>query len=341
MHLQERIHLLADLGLYMASEDEGWKEVKQRAEQENGWFTQPFIALSINNIATAFLDEKKIAAWAKSYDLPEQNLSPKMLGLIMAGNIPMVGFHDFLGIFLCGHRQVIRTSSKDQALIRHILAYCLDKDERFGNYFSFGEMLKGCDAYIATGSNNSARYFDYYFAKYPHIIRRNRTSVAILTGKESKESLEKLADDVYSYFGLGCRNVTKIYVPEAYDFIPLLAAFRKYGDLAMHNKYKNNYDYQLTILILNKLYYMSNDTILLKEDSSPFSPISLLHYEYYKDLDTVLASLTGNNDIQCIAGDGFLPFGTTQKPGLSDYADGIDSMQFLKKLGIPESSLKA
>ena len=171
-----------------------------------------------------------------------------------------------------------------------------------------------------------------YFAKYPHIIRRNRTSVAILDGNETAEDLGKLADDVYQYFGMGCRNVTKIYVPEGYDFIPLLEAFRKYDRLADFHKYKNNYDYQLAILIINKRFYMTNDSIILHEEKQPFSPISQLNYEFYADKKPVWESLTGNADIQAIIGKDGLPFGNGQKPALKDFADGVDTLQFLLEL---------
>ncbi len=255
----------------------------------------------------------------------------------MAGNIPLVGFHDFLAIFLSGHRQLIKPSARDQVLIRHLAeqlaAACPAAAERFG----FAERLNGCDAYIATGSNNSARYFEYYFSKYPHIIRRNRTSVALLNGRETQQELEALADDVYQYFGLGCRNVTQLYVPDGYDFLPLLAAFRKYDYLADLARYKHNYDYQLTLLILNKRKYLSGESILLTEDNSPFSPISVLHYVYYRPGEPI-AALTGDNpDIQCVVGNehhfaNLVPFGHAQHPGLTDYADGVDTMQFLCSL---------
>jgi hypothetical protein len=250
----------------------------------------------------------------------------------MAGNIPLVGFHDFLCVFISGHRQTIKPSSKDDVLIRHLVQHLNQRDAETLQSISFSEMLKGCDAYIATGSNNSARYFDYYFSKYPHIIRRNCTSVAILMGDESKEELERLADDVYQYFGLGCRNVTKIYVPQQYDFIPLLQAFKKYDHLIDHHKYKNNYDYQLAMLILNKKYYMSNESVLLLEEPSLFSPISRLNYEFYTDIFALRSNLEQQEDIQCITGKGAIPFGQAQQPCLTDYADGADTLQFLRAL---------
>jgi len=193
-------------------------------------------------------------------------------------------------------------------------------------------MLKGCDAYIATGSNNSSRYFEYYFGKYPHIIRRNRTSVALLTGEETNDELEKLADDVYLYFGLGCRNVTKIYVPDKYDFVPLLSAFKKYDYLAGHNKYKNNYDYNLALHLLNKKYYMTNGSILLIEEPSVFSPISQLNYEFYDNKKELTASLQSRDDLQSIISKDLIPFGRGQYPALDNYADGVDTLEFLTSL---------
>ena len=193
-------------------------------------------------------------------------------------------------------------------------------------------MLKDCDAYIATGSNNSARYFEYYFKKYPHIIRRNRTSVAILDGNETTEELEKLADDVHLYFGMGCRNVTKIFVPKDYDFIPLLTAFKKYDHFKDHHKYKNNYDYNLALHILNGKFYMANESLILLENPSIFSPISQLNYEFYTDKNTVEESLRSMEDLQCTVGHDYIPFGQAQLPSLTDYADGIDTINFLTKL---------
>jgi hypothetical protein len=193
-------------------------------------------------------------------------------------------------------------------------------------------MLKGCDVYIATGSNNSARYFEQYFAKYPSIIRRNRTSVAILTGKESTADLDKLSDDVHLYFGLGCRNVTKIFVPKEYDFVPLLRSFDKYNYFRDHNKYKNNYDYQLSIALMNNIYYMTNESTLLIESEEIFSAISQLNYSFYEDDEKVKATLSENADVQCIIGTGNIAFGQAQQPGLFDYADGVDTMQFLLTL---------
>ena len=193
-------------------------------------------------------------------------------------------------------------------------------------------MLKGCDAYIATGSNQSARHFEQYFAKYPHLVRNNKTSVAVLSGDETAAELEKLSDDIHFYFGLGCRNVTKLFVPRDYDFIPLLASFNKYAGLRDQNKYANNYDYQLSILLLNNFFYMTSGSILLVENENLFSPISVVHYEYYDDDKKLRNDLSDQQDIQCISGKNYTAFGEAQQPGLFAYADGIDTMQFLLSL---------
>jgi hypothetical protein len=247
----------------MLSADRVWEETKLKASRENSWFIPAFIEQAVKNIATSFLQKDILEKWAATYTLPPANLHPKKVGIVMAGNIPLVGFHDFLCAFITGHQILIKPSSKDDTLIRHLVNKLNEWDRETSQLVSFADMLKNRDAYIATGSNNSAGYFEYYFKKYPHIIRRNRTSVAILASEESLEDLGKLADDVYLYFGLGCRNVTKIYVPAGYDFIPLLRAFDKYNHLADYHKYKNNYDYNVAIQILNKKFYMSNPSCWL------------------------------------------------------------------------------
>lgn len=332
MNLQHRIGLLDKLGKYILSDNTEWELVKERAYHQNKWFIPEFINLALKNIAGEFLQKDKLSNLAKDYQIPENNPSPKNIGVIMAGNIPLVGFHDFLCVFITGNKQTIKPSSKDDLMIKHLVEKMIEWDKEVAVNVRFAERLKGCDAYIATGSNNSARYFEQYFGKYPHIIRRNRTSVATLTGNESKQDLEKLADDVHHYFGLGCRNVTKIYVPKGYDFVPLLEAFKKYNWLAEQSKYKNNYDYRLAVLILNKDYYMSNDSILLQEKEDVFSPISQLNYEFYEDLNSLNRRLEGQENIQCVVGKERLPFGEGQKPGLTDFADGVDTLKFLLNL---------
>ncbi|MEP6748006.1 MAG: acyl-CoA reductase [Bacteroidota bacterium] len=330
MNLQERIGLLIKLGKYLQSADPAWTAAKENAERYNGWFTQLFIETAVKNIVANFLDAGKLQDFVAGYKIPVNESNPKNIGLVMAGNIPLVGFHDWLCIFLSGHHAVVKSSSKDTVLITHIVEKLVSWNKETGNQTRFSDMLKKCDAYIATGSNNSARYFDYYFAKYPHIIRRNRTSVAILTGDETIADLDKLADDVNLYYGLGCRNVTKLYVPEKYDFVPLLETFKKYIGFADHNKYKNNYDYQLAIALLNNKYYMTNGAILLIENDAVFSAISQLHYEFYTGSpQEISVGLHNNDDIQCVIGKGFIDFGQAQNPSLADFADGIDTMAFL------------
>lgn len=332
MNLQQRIDLLSHLGEYISLNHVTWQQAKERAGNENGWFIPEFVDLAVNNIASSFLQKDILKKWASAYQIPAENPHPKTIGLVMAGNIPMVGFHDLLCVFITGHKSLIKPSSKDQVLIKHLVNVMAGWNDEISSLICFAEMLKNCDGYIATGSNNSAGYFEYYFRKYPHIIRRNRTSVAILTGQETKEELEYFSDDVYLYFGLGCRSVTKIYIPEAYDFVPLLSAFKKYNRLADHHKYKNNYDYNLALHLLNKKFYMSNESLLLVENASLFSPISQLNYEFYPNRNNLITSLKEKEELQCIVGRGFIPFGKTQYPSVSDYADGVDTVSFLMRL---------
>ncbi len=331
MNLQNRIELLQKLKNYLLENNSEWQEVKAKAAAHNGWYIPEFINMAIENICTGFLPAEKLEAWADHYHL-DDNIRGKNIGIVMAGNIALVGFHDFLSVFISGYNQTIKLSSKDDVLLKHLLQKLYSWDISVQNNVSLAEMLKGCDAYIATGSNNSARYFEQYFAKYPSIIRRNRTSVAIVDGTETREELEQLADDVHLYFGLGCRNITSIFVPKDYDFVPLLKAFDKYSYFGDHHKYKNNYDYQLSIALMNNIYYMTNGATLLIESEQLFSAISQLNYSYYVNAGEVTAALKKNNDVQCIVGHGHVPYGKAQQPGLFDYADGVDTMQFLLTL---------
>ena len=330
MNLAERIDVMVGLGKYLQSDHDDWMIVKQKAFEKNGWFAPEFITLAVNNIVTEFLQKDKLESWVASYYL-DDNIIAKNVGIVMAGNIPLVGFHDFLSVFIAGHKQTIRLSSKDDVLLKHIADKLFEWKPSLHEPIVFADMLKGCDAYIATGSNNTARYFDYYFGRYPNIIRRNRTSVAVLTGNETPTDLELLADDVHVYFGLGCRNVTKIYVSSSYDFVPLLNAFKKYSYFSDHTKYRNNYDYNLALLIMNNVYYMTNESILLVENEQFFSPISQLNFSFYTDLTVVKKLLEKDENIQCIVGEN-IAFGKAQQPSLINYADGIDTMQFLLSL---------
>lgn len=330
MNLQERKDLLVRAGHYMMANDEAWQHAKRRAQEQNAWFIQEFVDLAVKNICTRFFHQEALQELIDNYGLTD-NEAPKKVGIVMAGNIPLVGFHDLLCTFVTGHYAFVKPSSKDEVLVSFLMERMKEWNPAAAPYFTVAEMLKGCDAYIATGSNNTSHYFDHYFGKYPHIIRKNRTSVAVLTGEETDEELNALADDVYLFFGLGCRNVTKLFIPRNYNFERLLGVFKKYNHLAVHQKYKNNYDYNLAIHLLNHTYYMSNESILLIENKSSFSPISQLHYEYYDSLETVKQSLH-TDALQCIVGRNDVPFGKAQAPGLCDFADGVDTIRFLKDL---------
>jgi hypothetical protein len=332
MDLQQRINVLVKLGEYLQSENEIFDSVKHQAQSENPWFTHEFINKAVINIVRNFLRPDKLKVWLKNYTINEDASASKTVGIVMAGNIPLVGFHDMLCVFVTGHKAMIKPSSKDEVLIKHIVQKMCEWESTIQHYISFAVRLKGCDGYLATGSNNSGRYFEYYFGKYPSIIRLNRTSAAVLDGAETKADFDLLADDIQSYFGLGCRSITKLYVPVDYDFIPLLDALKKYDYLMDFHKYKHNYDYQLTLLIMNNRHYMNNGSILIVENESVFSPVSLINYEFYNDKDGAIALLKKNNNIQCIVGHNLTNFGVAQSPQLSDYSDGVDTMAFLTKL---------
>jgi hypothetical protein len=331
MTLQKRIDILVRLGDYMQNNSHEWRMVKEKANRSNPWFVPEFIEMASDNIIRSFLQQNELKRWAKDYNIPEENLHAAKVGIVMAGNIPLVGFHDMLCVFIAGHSQLIKLSSKDNILIRHLVSVMSGWEPEVDKLISFAENLKGCEAYIATGSNNSSRYFDYYFGKYPNIIRRNRTSIAIIDGQETVEELDKLADDIQSYFGLGCRNVTKLYVPKNYDFKDLLQALNKYEYYQDFHKYKHNYDYQLALLMMGNKFYMTNGTILLSENDSLFTAISQVNYEYYNDIKD-LETLRSNENIQCIIGHLAIPFGESQKPQLRDYADKVDTMKFARSL---------
>lgn len=331
MNLRTRINLLARLGNYLQEQPASYKEAQLRAWAENKWFTPEYISLAGRSIAQGMLTQKVLEEISQRYQIPDVQSNPKTIGLVMAGNIPFVGLQDLIAVLLTGHRLKIKPSSKDTFLIKHLLNMLTDSAPEVADWISIQDMLKDCDAYIATGSDNSARYFEYYFNRFPHIIRKNRTSIAILDGTETPEELDRLADDIQLYFGLGCRNVTQIWVPKTFDFLPLLNALRKYDHYRDHDKYKNNFDYQLTIAIMNNKFYMSNDSIVLLENDSPFSPISQLHYQFYEHPEEILNNID-KDKIQCIVGKKHLPFGQAQMPGLTDFPDGVDTLDFLKSL---------
>jgi Acyl-CoA reductase (LuxC) len=333
MKLKQRINFLAELGNYLSASPPGWEDCVEKAFQHNPWFTPAFTKTAAESIVQHMLQPAILEAFAARYPVPDEQINPKKVGIVMAGNIPFAGFHDVLCGFLAGHRLVLKFSEKATILIEHLLQQLIYIEPAIAQSISSSVQLKNCDAYIATGSNNSARYFEYYFGKYPSIIRHNRTGVAILKGNESTIQLEQLADDIHLYFGLGCRNVTKLYVPEQYNFVPLLDAFSKYDYFKDHNKYRNNYEYQLALLILNKQYYMTNNVALLTENKALFSPVSQLHYEYYATgSDPLQPLLLQSAELQCIVGEGHIPFGQAQFPAIDDFADGADTMQFFTGL---------
>jgi len=339
LNRSERIQLLGSLGANLASEgNPAFQRAREEAYATNPWFEPRFIDQSAKAIAEQYLNESALEKWAMAY--PEPACS-RNVGLIMAGNIPLVGMHDLLAVFLSGHRASIKLSSKDEVLMTFILDFLIREDARSADYFQVTERLKAFDAVIATGSNNTSRYFEYYFGKYPHIIRKNRNGVAILTGEEIDSDLEGLRGDITDYFGLGCRNVTKLYVPPGYDFGPLVSLIDELDILFMHHKYRNNYDYHYALYLLNKDPFIAGKNILVKEDPSYVSRIACLNFEYYTSLEELKAKLEADADlIQCIGSkegnklgiDREFAFGKAQSPGLFDYADGVDTMDFLTRL---------
>ena len=253
----------------------------------------------------------------------------------MAGNIPLVGFHDLLSVLITGHRAVIKLSSNDKVLMRVIIERLLKIDPYFKSQIEFVENIKEkrFDAVITTGNDNSSKYFEYYFKDVKKIIRKNRRSIAVLTGEETNSELQGLADDVFSYFGLGCRNVSKIFLPEGYDLNRLFKVFYAYSGIIEHKKYANNYDYNKAIFLMGNNDLVENGFLLLKEDKSLLSPVAMLYYEYYTDVDLVQEFIKDNSDIlQCVVSNEKTPFGHTQKPKLWDYADGVDTVEFLRNL---------
>jgi hypothetical protein len=332
MNVKQRIDLLVRLGEYMKSNAEAWQQAKHTAYLQNKWFIPEFINTAVDNIVKEFLQRDTLEQLVKQYAVEDTTSAIKTIGVVMAGNIPLVGFHDFICVFLSGNKLMIKPSSKDEVLLKHLANKLIEWDNEVASLIIFAEVLKNCDAYIATGSNNTGRYFDYYFAKYPHIIRKNRTSVAILDGTETNEEIALLSSDIQLYFGLGCRNVTKLFVPGGYNFVPLLEALKAYEYFVDNNKYKNNFDYQLALLIMNNKFYMNNDSILLTENAGLFAPVSQLNYSFYNSKEETVAALQNNTDVQCIVGHGFTPFGQAQQPCITNFADGVDTMEFLMNL---------
>ncbi|UZR96248.1 acyl-CoA reductase [Chondrinema litorale] len=341
MGLEDRINAFVLLGkeideLLKKQDENEFQEICFRAYNQNTWFTKESVEFAFRGISN-YLKESEIKNWARGYKFSEE--APKVIGTVMAGNIPMVGFHDLMAILISGNKVKAKLSTLDQYLIKFLASKLINIDSRFENYIEFSEMLKNVDALIATGSDNSARYFEYYFRNVPHLIRRNRTSCAVLKGDETKEDLEALATDITTYFGLGCRNVSKLFVPENYSFNELLLVLEENGKLiAQNHKYANNYDYNKSIYLVNRVPHLDNGYMIFREDISLFSPISVIHFEYYREVDFLEERLKRDvNNIQCIVSanayfKNSIPFGDAQLPSVSDYADGVDTLEFLQKI---------
>jgi len=302
------------------------------SQSHNGWFTPEQVYHSIQSWAKA-LTEENLNHWLSKYDFSK--VHSKTVGLILAGNIPLVGFHDFLSVLISGHKALVKTSSNDQHLIKFLANYLISIDPKIKNYISFTDgKLENFDAVIATGSNNTSRYFEYYFKDKPSIIRKNRNSVAVLDGSETHEDLVLLGEDIFRYFGLGCRNVSKFFVPKDYDFQPFFKAIYEYKDVIFYEKYSNNYDYNKAVFLMSNFKLLDNEFLTLKEDASYASPISSVFYEYYDHLEDLKKQLENDAEqIQCVVSKNLvehsIPFGKTQQPELWDYADNVDTLEFL------------
>jgi hypothetical protein len=311
----------------------------KNARNTNSWFIEEYVKDAVKAIAIN-LNDQKIGQWIKGYPIsifnPEKT---KTIGVVMAGNIPLVGFFDFFYILMSGNLVNAKLSSQDKQLLPVIASALIHIEPSFKNLIIFTEsQLKGIDAIIATGSDNSSTYFEYYFNKYPNIIRKNRNSVAILTGEESIEELKLLGDDIFQYFGLGCRNVSKLYLPENYDLHKIFLAIEDKKEIINNHKYFNNYEYNKAIYLINQTTHLDNGFLLLKEDISLHSPVATLYYEYYKDQSDLEMKLMENKEkIQCIVSNYFnlmdtVKIGKAQLPDISDYADGIDVIKFISSI---------
>lgn len=348
MILLQKIKILSNLGQIMrliGSEQEwpGFNIGINQSEYEdlvalvnkvhiyNGWFTPEAVKEAFSGIGS-WLNEDTLNNWVSAYEVNEG--APKSVAIIMAGNVPLVGFHDFISVFLSGNKTIAKPSSDDKHLFPALINTLSLFDPEVWNWVEIKEnKLENFDAVIATGSDNSANYFQSYFGKYPHIIRKNRTSIAVLNGEETKEELIELGKDVFTYFGLGCRNVSQVWVPRDFDLNRIFDAFYQYNNVINHNKYANNYDYNKAVYLMNLEDLLDNGFILLKEDLKLNSPLGMLHFNRYSDLTDVQQFIKDNDEeIQAVVGRDYIPFGKAQYPLVNDYADGVDTMKFLTGL---------
>jgi hypothetical protein len=340
MNLEERIKSFAVLGEILRDSLKGktgnylpkLNTIIENQVNINPWFTEENVRSAVGEIACQ-LTKENLTKWTGLYPALKVNYKSLNIGLIMAGNIPLAGFHDFISVLISGNKVVAKTSSKDSELIVFIADLLISTNPEFRKRIEFTQStLTGFDAIIATGSNNSSRYFEQYFGKYPHIIRKNRNSIGILEGNETREDLENLGNDIFTYFGLGCRNVSKLYIPKGYDISRLTNSWGKYSGIITHIKYANNYDYNKALFIVNKEVFHDSGYILLKEDNKLYSPVSVLNYEYFESQSSVKEQIDKlSENIQCIVGKKNVPFGQAQSPNLWNYADGIDTVEFLLK----------
>ena len=334
--IEKRIDAFVKLGQYMLSNDTSWQNIKIQASQKNVWFTLNSIDQMMQHIASEYCNAENIKKWLSNYSMPAQT---KSIGLIFAGNIPFVGFHDLLAVAMSGHSCKVKLSSKDDILPAHLIAVLQNVDPWFHEGIQIVSKLSEIDAVIATGSNNTSRYFYQYFRHIPHIIRKNRQSIAILTGQETKTELDKLCTDIFSYYGLGCRSVSKLYLMNDFELEDLFDLLNQKGDVLLHPKYKSNYDYNFALWTLNGNPFLQSASILLRENEDIASRIGSLNYAYYDDQLAIERHIEQHLDqIQCVVagiqiGDlQIVPFGNAQFPGLNDYADRVDTLQFLTEL---------
>jgi len=353
MQLQERINAFVALGKFLgqfSSENytkhnnilfndvfyDGMLQQLELAKNHNGWFTSENLYFACTSWSEA-LSEENLQQWVSTYTIPEGK-APKTIAIIMAGNVPLVGFHDFISVLITGNKALAKLSSNDKQLLPYLCKYLIAVAPKFEESIVFTEeRLSNFDAVIATGSNNTARYFDYYFGKYPNIIRKNRNSVAVLTGNETPEQTKALADDIFRYFGLGCRNVSKIFIPEGYNKDHFFNGIFSWQRIINNNKYINNYDYNKAVYLMSSFNLLDNEFLLLKEDTGFSSPISVVFYEYYSDISSVKQKLAAETEnIQCVVSqsgiENEIAFGKAQTPQLWDYADRVDTIAFLLKL---------